>query len=234
MTTRYAILLRHGDYRQKPETPSALQPHGLTDAGKEQALEAGNALARLAEDEGWQIAPEVFSSRQQRAWQTAALMCQSFSEATGLPLAVSEHEALAERSVGALANLTVAEIEQVLADDPRHAPPPGDWKSDSHYRLPVQGAESLMEAGERVAAFLKEQIGRLDERQPGANAQIFVGHGAAIRHAAHHLGVLEFEEIRQLSMHHARPVVLKTGADGTWSHHCGAWKQRRISETAVD
>ncbi|POF28353.1 histidine phosphatase family protein [Roseibium marinum] len=234
MTTRYAILLRHGDYRQKPETPSALQPYGLTESGKQQALDAGRELARMAEDQGWRLSPEVFSSRQQRAWQTATLMCQSLSEASGLTLSVSEDEALAERGVGALANLTLAEIEQVLADDPRHAPPPGDWKSDSHYKLPVQGAESLMEAGERVAAFLREKLGEPDERHPGANARIFVGHGAALRHAAHHLGVLEFEEIRRLSMYHAKPVVLKFGADGTWSHHCGAWKQRRSLETAMD
>ncbi|PVB59819.1 histidine phosphatase family protein [Labrenzia sp. 011] len=234
MSERYAILLRHGDYRQKAKTPSALQPYGLTEAGKEQALDAGRELALMASDQGWRLAPEVFSSRQQRAWQTASLVCHSLSEASGLTFRTTEDEALAERSVGALANLTLAEIEQILEDDPRHAPPPADWKSDSHYTLPVQGAESLMEAGDRVAAFLKRRFGDLEDRHPGATAQIFVGHGAALRHAAHQLGVLAFGEIRQLSMHHARPVVLKAGADGTWSHHCGDWKQRHSLETAMD
>jgi len=233
MTARFAILLRHGDYHQKPDTPSALQPYGLTEKGKAQADEAGKDLVRLASDEGWQIAPHVFSSRQQRAWQTAALLCQALSDGAGQAFQVTEDDALCERSVGALANLTLAEIERVLADDPRYPPPPKDWKSDSHYRLPVQGAESLMEAGQRVAGFLTEKLAELDGRS-GANAQIFVGHGAAIRHAAHHLGVLSFDEIRHLSMHHATPVVLKRGGDGNWSHHCGAWKQRRVPETAMD
>lgn len=233
MTARFAILVRHGAYHQKPGTPSALQPFPLTEAGKAQASEAGRELAALAETHGWTLAPNVISSRQQRAWQTATLLGQALSAATGIDCTVTEDEALAERSVGAFANLTIPEIEQVLADDPRHPLPPEDWKSNSHYKLPAQGAESLMEAGQRVAALLTRKLDAL-AADPVANAQIFVGHGAAFRHAAHHLGVLAFDDIRKISMHHAKPVVLKFSPDAGWSHEAGAWKQRQVLEMAMD
>lgn len=233
MTARFAILVRHGAYHQKPDTPSALQPYALTDAGKAQAQEAGSDIADIARQEGFRLAPEILCSRQLRAWQTAALLGQSLGERLGSDFTITEDEALAERSVGALANLTLREIEQVIADDPRTAPLPGDWKSNSHHRLPVQGAESLMDAGERVAAFLDQKMADLNDGA-GLNALIFVGHGASIRHAAHCLGVLAFDQIRQLSMHHARAVVLKLDKHGTWAHHGGDWKLRQPLETATD
>jgi len=233
MTVRFAILIRHGAYHQKPGTPSALQPFPLTESGKAQAIDVGREVADLASDRGWILAPDVFCSRQQRAWQTATLLGQSLSDVTGTGNAIIEDEALAERSVGAFANLTIPEIEQVLADDPRYALPPEDWKSNSHYKLPAQGAESLLEAGERVAAFLTARLEALAGGSE-ANAQIFVGHGAAFRHAAHHLGVLAFDDIRKVSMHHAKPVVLKLGPDEGWSHETGAWKQRQLLETGLD
>ena len=233
MSERFALLLRHGDYCQKAETPSALQPFGLTETGKGQARDAGRDLARLISDEGWTLAPEICSSHQLRAWQTAVLLGEALTGQSGQTFQVSEHAALAERSVGALANLTLGEIEQVLEDDPRYASPPTNWKADSNYRLPVQGAESLMEAGLRVAGFLKERVEKLDEAS-GADARIFVGHGASLRHAAHHLGVLERHQIPQLSMHHAKPVVLKLSSAGVWSHHTGAWKERKVPATALD
>jgi 2,3-bisphosphoglycerate-dependent phosphoglycerate mutase len=233
MTGRFAILVRHGAYHQKPDTPSALQPYALTDAGKAQARELGAEIADIARQEGFRLAPEILCSRQLRAWQTAALLGQSLGERLGSDFTITEDEALAERSVGALANLTLREIEQVIADDPRTAPLPGDWKSNSHHRLPVQGAESLMDAGERVAAFLEQKMADLNDGA-GPNARIFVGHGASIRHAAHCLGVLAFDQIRQLSMHHGRAVVLKLDKHDTWAHHGGDWKLRQPLETATD
>ncbi|WP_434055634.1 MAG: histidine phosphatase family protein [Roseibium sp.] len=233
MSERFAILLRHGAYHQKPGAPSALQPYGLTETGLRQAAATAKELAGLAEAEGWRFDPVIVCSRQQRAWQTAATLAAELAAAAGHPFQTLEDETLAERSVGAFANLTASEIEDILAQDPRYGRPPENWKSDSHYTLPAQGAESLMEAGARVADCLSLHMDRLSEAS-GPNARIFVGHGASLRHAAHHLGVLEFEDIRRLSMHHARPVVLKRTQEGTWHHHCGSWKQRQLLDTALD
>ncbi len=122
-----------------------------------------------------------------------------------------------------MANLTAHQIEQLISDDPRFAAPPANWKSDSHYRLPVPGAESLMEAGLRVAHFLSDQ-----SQQPCHHDELIlvVGHGASIRHAAHHLGILAFDEIATLSMYHATPVFVEQRADKQWQLIGGAWKVR--------
>nr|WP_319383949.1 histidine phosphatase family protein [uncultured Roseibium sp.] len=233
MNGRFAILVRHGAYHQKSGTPSALQPYGLTAFGQEQARAAAVEVAELTETEGWHIVPEIVCSRQQRAWQTAATLAAELTAQSGDPVHVLEDEALAERSVGAFANLTAAEIEDILEQDPRYARPPQNWKSDSHYKLPAQGAESLMEAGARVAQCLISHMDRLPEA-PNPAARIFVGHGASFRHAAHHIGVLGLEDIRRLSMHHARPVVLRRTQEGTWHHHTGSWKERQPLETSLD
>jgi len=138
---------------------------------------------------------------------------------------IESDDALAERGVGCLANLTIAQIEAVLQQDPRVAYPPADWKADSHYRLPLQGAESLLEAGERVAAHLSQSMAAVP---PGGHdrVKIFIGHGAAFRHAAYHLGVLEFGQLRQLSMFHCQPVMIEYLSGGQWRHIGGEWKVR--------
>ncbi|WP_299483936.1 histidine phosphatase family protein [uncultured Roseibium sp.] len=230
---RFAILLRHGDYHQKPETPSALQPFGLSDTGMVQAMNAGRELAAMARANGWKLSSTIMSSQLLRAWETATFLCRTLGEETGKVFKVDEEADLAERSVGAFANLTLAQIQEVLANDPRYSAPPVNWKSDSTYKLPALGAESLMEAGERVARALTAGIGDLKAVHE-TNAKVFVGHGASLRHAAYHLKVLNYDDIRGLSMHHARPVVLKCSDDGRWSHCAGGWKERTPKDVSID
>jgi 2,3-bisphosphoglycerate-dependent phosphoglycerate mutase len=146
---------------------------------------------------------------------------------------VESYDALAERGVGCLANLTSAQIKAVLQQDPRFSDPPADWKADSHYRLPLQGAESLLEAGERVAGHLSQSMQALP---PGEDdrVKIFVGHGAAFRHAACHLGVLALEQLRQLSMFHCQPVLIEYIPGGQWRHIGGEWKLRSGNSRFTD
>lgn len=128
---------------------------------------------------------------------------------------------------GSAANLTLAEIEAALRDDPRHGPPPPGWKSDADYRLPLDGAESLAEAGQRVADHLADSV------RPGWMV-IHVGHGASFRHACAQMGILERDEIAKLSMFHARPSLICHGSDGRWRHLAGAWKVREPEEQPKD
>jgi 2,3-bisphosphoglycerate-dependent phosphoglycerate mutase len=97
----------------------------------------------------------------------------------------------------------------------------------------LQGAESLLEAGERVAGHLSHSMAALppDEHD---RVKLFVGHGAAFRHAAWHLGVLEFGQIRQLSMYHCQPVMLEYLPDGQWRHFAGEWKVRSADSRFTD
>lgn len=218
---------RHGAYAQWADVPSARQPWALTDAGRQQARDGAHLLHQMLADRGLALAPVIHCSRQLRAWHTADILAETLR---GLGHAVTdlrETSALAERGLGAAANLTVAQIEQALADDPRHDAPPEGWKSDSDYCLPLEGAESLMMAGARVATHL-EHTGQPDR------VTIHVGHGASFRHACHHLGLLSRDDIARYSMFHARPSLICHGRDGTWQHLAGAWKVREPKDAPKD
>jgi 2,3-bisphosphoglycerate-dependent phosphoglycerate mutase len=224
-----AALIRHGDYQQLTQTPSAHQPFPLTDRGVEQASALKEPILAYAEAEGLVLDPVIDTSQLLRGWQTADLLCQGLGEA----YRVDSFAALAERGLGCAANLRVSMIESILRADPRFEPPPADWKSNSHYQLPLQGAESLMQAGERVADHIK---GRMEE-QAGRQAQdclkLFVGHGAAFRHAAYQMGVLSFEDIARYSMFHCSPIYIEWRG-GEWVHLAGEWKIRGKAKEPLD
>lgn len=225
MARLIAALVRHGDYHQSPETPSAHQPWPLTSEGEARARAGAQDLHEMIVRNGWNLVPAFDSSRMLRAWQTAMIFADRLAVLTSTTPHVESYDELAERGVGCLANLTTAQIEAILHMDPRVPDPPADWKADSHYRLPLQGAESLLEAGARVAAHLSQSMAAMP---PGDHdrVKIYVGHGAAFRHAAYHLGVLAVEQLRQLSMFHCRPVMLEYLPDGSWRHVDGEWKVR--------
>ncbi|MBT3196431.1 MAG: histidine phosphatase family protein [Gammaproteobacteria bacterium] len=218
MGRRIAAIIRHGDYQQRENTPSALQPYPLNAAGKKHAEQAALTIGEWVDENGWQLVPEIDCSEQLRAWQTAEII------ATTLNGSLTSFQTLSERSVGAAANLTSREIREVIHNDPRYPDLPQGWKSDSHFRLPLQGAESLLEAGERVARHLQTRIDQLPNADD--SIKLFVGHGAAFRHAAYHLGLLEYEQIAKLSMYHGTPLLFERLDDESWSHLDGAWKIR--------
>ena len=113
MPRLFAALIRHGDYAQLPDTPSAHQPFALSPQGQAQALRVALAVADQRQRERWQLAPEIDSSEQLRAWQTASIIANAQLE----PPAVASFAALAERGLGSAANLTLAQIEQAVADE---------------------------------------------------------------------------------------------------------------------
>ena len=220
MSRLIVALIRHGDYQQRSNTPSAHQPFPLTTLGEQQARQAGTDIAAFAAEHSLTLHPSIDCSSLLRAWQTARLLADALPGTA--PYSLHSTMALAERSVGIAANLTIPEIESLLTQDPRCDAPPENWKSNSHYCLPLPGAESLMTAGERVARHLQQ---RTAEPVATDTLKVFVGHGAALRHAAVHLGVLSEQQIPQLSMFHARPVYLEKTTDG-WQHIAGEWKHR--------
>lgn len=221
-----AAIIRHGDYRQLPDTPSAHQPFPLTAKGEEQARRSAASLRDTIAGNGWCLSAEVDSSQLLRAWQTARIIADELADLFPEPPRLTGYDALAERGMGSAANLTIAEIEAIVREDPRFPELPADWKSNSHFRLPLQGAESLLQAGERVAAHLSRQMAALAETAETDILKLFVGHGAAFRHAAYYLGVLDFERIAGLSMYHAVPVLLEYQPADGWRHVGGEWKVR--------
>lgn len=230
MTELIAVFLRHGDYHQLPDVPSAHQPFALTEKGRQQAHAAVSLIREMAQKNQWQIQPIIHSSNLLRGWQTADIIANEL----GADYQVEGYDTLAERSMGSAANLTLSQIENILQTDPRFDLPPPNWKSNSHYCLPLQGAESLLQAGERVAKHVMQQMLSLHELPNGSVMQLFIGHGAAFRHAAYHLGVLRFEQIAKLSMYHASPVAMAVAKDQSWKHVAGDWKVRDLVDNEID
>lgn len=221
-----AALIRHGSYEQPVGVPSAHLPYGLNRVGREHALAGALEVASFARSAGLGIDAVLDSSPLRRAWETAEIIAQSLAETLGRALAVAPFDELCERSVGAMANLSVADIEKITAEDPRLAPLPEGWKRDPHHVLPYVGAESLLDAGARVARHIEA---RTAQPPHAPTLKVFVGHGGAFRHAAFHLGLLQEQDLAALSMHHGRPVfIARRGA--TWVQVGGEWKQRHSAE----
>ena len=128
-------LIRHGDYHQLPDTPSAHQPFPLTAKGEQQAVAAVTAIQNTLNENQWLPDPELDSSQLLRAWQTAHIIAKGLFAQSQQSPQVACFDDLAERCVGSAANLTMQQIKEVLATDPRVAELPADWKSNSHYRL---------------------------------------------------------------------------------------------------
>ncbi|MFO8025903.1 histidine phosphatase family protein [Thiohalophilus sp.] len=233
MVRRIAALIRHADYQQLPDTPSAHQPFGLTDKGHIQAQHAASSLQQALDRYNWSLSPTIDSSPLLRAWQTAQVICQTLSGKLATIPEIASYAELAERSLGSGNNLSIADIEALMRDDPRYGELPADWKSNSHYRLPLMGAESLLQAGERVANHLQQRMADLANTSVIDTVQLFIGHGAAFRHAACQLQVLELDQVASLSMYHAQPIYLEYLPNGQWRHISGEWKVR-TNEQATD
>lgn len=228
-----AALCRHGHYEQPEDVPSAHLPHPLTEKGRKQAKALAPELAELARGQGYRIHPVIDTSSLLRAHETAALAADGLSQILGTAFEVAQFDALAERCLGAAANLTVAQIEQVLERDPRLLSPPPGWKAMSEYKLPLPGAESLLEAGARVAGHLRTRTyGCEVEPSDKPWLKVFIGHGGAFRHAALALGQLSRDDIPRLSMHYARPVCLRAAPLPPWTLVAGAWKIRKGHQPA--
>ena len=234
MARLFAALIRHGEYAQHPNTPSAHQPFALTDTGRAQAYDAALELYDVVGKNACSLIASIDSSRLLRGWQTAQLISARLQSLGMSESRVDSFDALAERSVGSAANLSVDRIVELIRQDPRYPEPPADWKASSHYRLPLQGAESLLEAGERVASHLVSRMNELRAEITSDSLKVFVGHGAAFRHAAFQLGVLQFEQIAQLSMYHTRPIYLEYLYNGMWRHVEGEWKLRAADTAFLD
>ena len=222
-------LIRHGEYSQLADTPSALQPYPLTEKGAEDVREQARRFGAWLATSGYQLNAEIHCSTLLRAWQTAEIFREELTPLFAEPPCSRSFSALCERSVGALANLSIQEIERIVALDPRLEPLPKGWKSASDFRLPFDGAESLLEAGERVATHLQALLDIPPRLEGAKRLQLVVGHGASIRHASYHLNVIPFSDIKRLSMFHGHPVVFERHNQG-WHRLYGNWKQRQPAD----
>jgi len=234
MSRLFTALVRHGDYHQLSDTPSAHQPFALNTEGEGHARKSAQAIYSLLEQRDWSLLPVFNTSRMLRAWQTARIIASELEHISVSGITLSSFDELAERCVGSVANLTRKQIQEVVHQDPRFNDLPADWKSNSHVQLPFQGAESLMQSGHRVATYLTRVMSELAPTVRTDSLKVFVGHGASFRHAAYHLGVLDYEQVVKLSMFHSEPVFLEYIEADNWKHIAGEWKIRAQSSDKID
>lgn len=225
-----AAFLRHGDYCQLPDTPSAWQPFALNETGVSQAVEGARRILDYCQNHHSIPYPVICSSTLLRAWQTAWEIKTHLQEKTEQEFFLDSHDALCERSVGSVANLSTEQISTILTGDPRFETPPPHWKSDSHYCLPFPGAESLLDSGQRVAQHIQQSLSHIKAEIHQDTVKIFVGHGASFRHAAYHLKLLKFAQIAQLSLFHAQPLFFEFLGEQGFRHIAGDWKVRSKQE----
>ncbi len=108
----FAALIRHGDYHQLRDAPSAHQPFPLNEDGEAQARDAVSGLRRDVTAHGWTLHPVIDSSRLLRAWQTAGIIAAGLEPLQSEAPVVESFDELAERGVGSAANLTTYQIEE--------------------------------------------------------------------------------------------------------------------------
>lgn len=234
MSRLFVALVRHGDYHQLADTPSAHQPFALNTDGEAHAQKSAEMVSDILDQYGCSLLPEFNTSRMLRAWQTAKIMAGELEGLAASEIRLTSFDELAERCVGSAANLTRKQIEEVVRQDPRFNDLPADWKSNSHVQLPFQGAESLMQSGHRVATYLIRVMSELASTVTTDSLKVFVGHGASFRHAAYHLGVLDYDEVVKLSMFHGQPIFLEYIAADQWKHIAGDWKIRAQHSDKID
>lgn len=223
------IFLRHAEYKQPKNVPSALLPHPLTAEGEKQAVHGAEKLIAFFKNNESKIPPYIECSSSLRAYETAKILVTEIKKHFSKHLKIRQTDALTERRLGPMANLTVDEIETVLNKDDRYENPPKGWKSSRNYKLPYIGCESLKEAGFRVAEHIKKAPGYDSEQKKGSLFRIIVGHGASFRHAAAELAILQEEDIPKLSMFYAEPLFFNCN-NGQWKHIGGNWKVRGGNE----
>jgi 2,3-bisphosphoglycerate-dependent phosphoglycerate mutase len=228
-----AALARHGIYEQPKGVPSAHLPHPLTPEGVEQSKKLGDHLQALCVRQGWDLHPVVDTSTLLRAWETGKEAAASWAGAPDAPARVEAFDVLAERSMGAAANLSMDEIARIVAVDPRYPDLVPGWKARSDHKLPFIGAESLLEAGARVARHIEARMKALENEIENDTLKVFVSHGGALRHAAVELGLLELGQVPALSMFYASAVIVERLGEGQWVHIEGEWKQRKHHKAAA-
>jgi 2,3-bisphosphoglycerate-dependent phosphoglycerate mutase len=139
---------------------------------------------------------------------------------------VRQRDELVERGLGSCANMTFDAIRAMLAADPRLGALPEGWRRMPEFRLPVQGSESLMQAGARTATRIATSIDLIPAEDPRDLMRLFVAHSGCLRHAAVQLGAVDVRVVPGLSMDFAQSVLLEKLPTGEWVHIAGEFRKQ--------
>jgi 2,3-bisphosphoglycerate-dependent phosphoglycerate mutase len=222
---RVAAFVRHGHFDRPEGTASAHSLYPLSAEGRGQATRAAVPILEMCRDLDLEIDSRIEASQLLRAWQTAKIVGEALGERTGERFYVIQRDELIERGLGSATNMTFERIHEMLAADPRVGPLPDGWRRMPEFRLPVQGAESLMQAGARVASRVASSINSIPDDDERDVVRLFVAHSGCLRHAAVALGAVDVRVVPGLSMDFAQTVMIEKLPNGDWVHVGGQFRK---------
>ena len=191
----HLILVRHGQSLWNLEDRfTGWVDVPLTDLGREEARNAGKKLAGMS----LQVA---YTSSLQRAQNTLALIMES----AGISLPTIRDQALNERHYGDLQGLNKAQTAEKFGKDQVHI-----WRRS--FDVPPPNGESLEMTAARTLPFFERCI--LGDIAQGKNVLV-VAHGNSNRSIVMQLDGLSKEEVLELNLGTAVPLVYDLNLDGS-------------------
>jgi 2,3-bisphosphoglycerate-dependent phosphoglycerate mutase len=192
------VLVRHGESEwNRLNRFTGWKDVGLTEEGATEAHRAGAMLKAT----GYRFG-SAFTSTLKRAHNTLDIILDEIGQGK---IPTLKAAALNERDYGELVGINKEEARKRWGADQVHI-----WQRS--YDIAPPGGESLRDTALRVVPFFEKWI--LPELQKGKNV-IVVAHGNSLRSLIMELDRLSPEEVMQVELPTASPLVYKLNADGS-------------------
>ncbi len=192
------VLVRHGESEwNRANRFTGWKDVGLTEEGMAEAHRAGAMLKETG-----QRFDCAFTSTLKRAHNTLDIILEELGQGR---LPTVKAAALNERDYGELVGINKEEARKRWGAEQVHL-----WQRS--YDIAPPGGESLKDTAARVVPFFEKWI--VPELQKGKSV-ILVAHGNSLRSLIMELDRLEPDEVMQVEIGTASPLVYRLNADGT-------------------
>lgn len=192
------VLVRHGESEwNRANRFTGWKDVGLTEEGISEAHRAGAMLKETG-----QRFDCAFTSTLKRAHNTLDIILDELGQGR---LPTVKAAALNERDYGELVGINKDEARKRWGAEQVHL-----WQRS--YDIAPPGGESLKDTAARVVPFFEKWI--VPELQKGKSV-ILVAHGNSLRSLLMHLDKLEPDEVMQVEIGTASPLIYRMNADGT-------------------
>jgi len=192
------VLVRHGESEwNRLNRFTGWKDVGLTEEGMAEAHRAGAMLKETG-----QRFDCAFTSTLKRAHNTLDIILEELGQGR---LPTVKAAALNERDYGELVGINKDEARKRWGAEQVHL-----WQRS--YDIAPPGGESLKDTAARVVPFFEKWI--VPELQKGKSV-ILVAHGNSLRSLVMELDRLEPDEVMQVEIGTASPLVYRLNADGT-------------------
>ncbi|MDA0369508.1 MAG: histidine phosphatase family protein [Proteobacteria bacterium] len=225
MSRLIAVFMRHAALKHPTGLPGTNLPFPLTAAGESQASKAANRLHALADEMDCKIDDDIECAPNQGPWQTAAILAEDLEALTHRGYRAVERAELAGRSLGAGGNLKTAQLESLIADDPRFTKTPKNWLTHTDYRPPFAGAETLGATGERLGGYVRRRAEEMWPHLTGDTLKVFVSDSSALIHGAAYLDAVPAKRAPQLSLALASWALIEFRASGRCTLLSADWRK---------